>query len=79
MLNLNSSLPSGCDVTLEAGRCSDRVKQDVADGRALGVEQTPTIFVNGLRVAGNRSPADLRALLDEELRPGLLESVTMAP
>jgi protein-disulfide isomerase len=64
---------------LEAGRCSDRVKQDVADGRALGVEQTPTIFVNGLRIAGNRSPADLRALLDEELRPGLLESVTTVP
>jgi protein-disulfide isomerase len=62
---------------LDEGRCADRVKQDLADGRALGVEQTPTLFVNGLKVAGNRSFADLRALLDDELRPGLLESVTL--
>ena len=62
---------------LDAGRCQERVRLDVSDARALNVEQTPTLFVNGLKVPGNRASfADLRALLDEELRPGLLESVT---
>jgi len=65
---------------LDAGRCAERVRVDVSDGKALNVEQTPTLFVNGLKVPANRAGfADLRALLDEELRPGLLESVSPDP
>ena len=45
---------------------AEKAERDLQDGRALGVRQTPTFFVNGRRLA-RLSIADLRSLIKEEL------------
>jgi protein-disulfide isomerase len=45
---------------------ADKADRDLADGRALGVRQTPTFFVNGRKLA-RLSIQDLRSLINEEL------------
>lgn len=42
------------------------VEADQAQGRALGVTGTPTLFVNGVRVGGAPKPDVLRELIDAE-------------
>lgn len=44
-----------------------KTERDMKDGQTLGVRQTPTFFVNGRRLA-RFSEADLRALIDEEIK-----------
>ncbi|MCP9270600.1 DsbA family protein [Mycolicibacterium arenosum] len=44
----------------------DRIRLDMADGRALGVTGTPTLFVNGERLSP-RSYEDLTSALDARL------------
>ena len=48
-------------------RFQEKLQRDLKDGQTLGVRQTPTFFVNGRKLA-RFSEADLRALIDEELR-----------
>jgi protein-disulfide isomerase len=43
------------------------VQSDIAEGSALGVNSTPTFFVNGRRVAGAMPIDSFRALIDREL------------
>lgn len=45
----------------------DRISQDVADGKALGVTGTPTFFLNGKKLTLN-TEAQFRQLLDEAVR-----------
>ena len=45
----------------------DNVKASVHEGEALGVEATPTMFVNGEQVDGALSLSELRAVLDRAL------------
>jgi protein-disulfide isomerase len=59
-----------------AGRCAALVDADLADGRALGVDYGPTLFVNGVRLVGIHGLSDLRLLVEGEIRPGLLEELT---
>jgi protein-disulfide isomerase len=44
------------------------VRASLAEGDKLGVDATPTIFVNGEVVSGILSAADLRAIIDKALR-----------
>jgi len=37
-------------------------------GKRLGVEATPTLFINNRRLVGTRSFSDLRSMVEEELR-----------
>ncbi|MEU4160783.1 thioredoxin domain-containing protein [Actinoplanes sp. NPDC026670] len=53
------------DVT--SAEVAERVKSDAADGVALGVQGTPTFFVNGERFTGQPSYEALKAVVDEEL------------
>lgn len=46
----------------------DVVKASTKEGEALGVDGTPTLFVNGQRVDGVKSIADLRTTLDSMLQ-----------
>lgn len=46
----------------------ERIEVDIADGVALGVQGTPTFFLNGERIQP-RSYEDLTAALDQALRP----------
>jgi protein-disulfide isomerase len=45
----------------------DNVKASVHEGEALGVEATPTLFVNGEKVDGALPISELRAVLDRAL------------
>lgn len=55
------------------GRCMDtkatekEVDQSLAEGRALAVTSTPTLFVNGRRLEGQRGWPDLRRVIDYEI------------
>jgi protein-disulfide isomerase len=54
------------DEAYNAPATLDRINQDVADGTALGVQGTPTFFVNGEQLT-LRTYADLPAALDKAL------------
>lgn len=54
------------DSAFKAGRYKSKFDRDLADGRSIGVRQTPTIFVNGKRLL-RLSESDLRALVRSEL------------
>jgi protein-disulfide isomerase len=45
----------------------DAIKASVKEGEAVGVEATPTMFVNGQKVDGALSLNELRAVLDSAL------------
>jgi protein-disulfide isomerase len=55
------------DAAFAENRYNAKIQRDLKDGQTLGVRQTPTFFVNGRRLA-RFSEADLRALIDEELK-----------
>ena len=55
------------DSAFAENRYQAKLQRDLQDGQALGVRQTPTFFVNGRKLA-RFSEADLRALIDEELK-----------
>lgn len=60
---------------LATGACSSAVDADVAEGKAAGVESTPTLFLNGIKLVGLRSLGELRALVEDETAPGVLGRV----
>jgi protein-disulfide isomerase len=46
----------------------EQVRADVADGRRLGVNRTPTFFINGVKVEGGLRPQFMDAAIAYELR-----------
>lgn len=52
---------------LDTGAAAPEVEQNVADGKALGINSTPTLFVNGRRLVGNIGWNQLRQIIDYEL------------
>ncbi len=63
---------------LISGSTAARVRQDLVDGKALGVTGTPTFFVGQKRIEDVPSLAELSQLIDEELasqRNGAASSV----
>lgn len=55
------------DATIADEATKDRILQDVADGKALGVTGTPTFFLNGQKLTLN-SEEQFRQLLEEAAR-----------
>jgi protein-disulfide isomerase len=53
--------------SINARKFDEKIKRDQTDGQGLGVRRTPTFFVNGRELA-RFSEADLRALIEEELK-----------
>ena len=49
------------------GQQDERVKSSVREAEALGVEATPTMFVNGEKVDGALPISEMRAVLDRAL------------
>ena len=54
------------DTALDSGRYADQVERDRQDGLKLGVNSTPTVFVNG-KLARDRSYESLKAAIEEAL------------
>jgi protein-disulfide isomerase len=54
------------DGALDRGQFSAQVEKDIADGQFYGVDSTPAIFVNGVRLA-DISSAGIHAAIDRAL------------
>ena len=54
------------DASLDSGQYAEEVNRDVADGEAYGVDGTPSIFINGVRLR-NLTPEGIRAAVDGAL------------
>jgi protein-disulfide isomerase len=52
---------------LISGKFADKVQRDLQDGFKLGVNSTPTVFINGRRVK-DKSKESLRAVIDAALK-----------
>ena len=57
------------DFALDSGKFSERVKQDIADGDKIGVDSTPTVFINGKR-AREKSREALKTAIEAALKEG---------
>ncbi len=58
------------DLCLAAETFAERVRSGVAQGTKLGVNSTPTLYINGRMFAGVYPYEDLAAVIDEELAAG---------
>jgi protein-disulfide isomerase len=57
------------DAALDGAKYSGHVRRDLLDGQRVGVNGTPSVFVNGRRVS-DRSYAGLKAAIDAALNAG---------
>jgi predicted DsbA family dithiol-disulfide isomerase len=57
------------DAALDSGRFSERVKRDIADGDKIGVDSTPTVFING-KLTREKSREALKAAIEAALKDG---------
>ncbi len=55
------------NAAVKENRYAAKLDRDKKDGQALGVRQTPTLFVNGRQLA-RLNEADLKALIEDELK-----------
>jgi protein-disulfide isomerase len=55
------------DAALDSGKFADKVKRDLADGDKIGVDSTPTVFING-RKARDKSREALKMALEAALK-----------
>ncbi len=54
----------------DSGKYAGQVKKDTEDGQALGVDSTPTIFVNGQEIKGALPYSEFQVIIDNALRGG---------
>jgi protein-disulfide isomerase len=52
---------------LDARQTLDAVKADTNEANALGVNSTPTFFINGRRLSGAQTPESFKQMIDQEL------------
>lgn len=64
-MGLNSRKFVAC---LQKGEMASRVRQDEEDGRALGVHETPTFFIDGRRIIGAIQYDQFAQLVENELK-----------
>ena len=55
------------DASLDSGKFAEKVQRDLADGRRLGVNGTPTLYINGKRVSDN-SYESLKSAVEAALK-----------
>lgn len=53
---------------LDAPKQAERIDRDLALAMKLDLYNTPTYYINGRKVVGNRPLETLRAIVDEELK-----------
>lgn len=52
---------------MEERRFADRVQKDISDGEVVGVNSTPTFFINGVEVLGAQPYEEFQRVIDREL------------
>ena len=55
------------DASLDSGKFAEKVQRDLVDGRKLGVNGTPTLYINGKRVSDN-SYESLKSAVETALK-----------
>jgi predicted DsbA family dithiol-disulfide isomerase len=55
------------DQCLDSGRFADHIAEDLKQGEQLGVESTPTVYINGRPVVGAQPYDFFKTVVDEEL------------
>jgi protein-disulfide isomerase len=55
------------DASLDSGKLAEKVQRDVIDGRKLGINGTPTIYINGKRISDN-SYDSVKSAIEAALR-----------
>lgn len=63
-LQLDSAAFAAC---LDSGKYADAVRQDMAQGTGLGVNSTPTFFINGRYLSGAQPFSAFQAQIDDAL------------
>ncbi|HSB11576.1 MAG TPA: thioredoxin domain-containing protein [Blastocatellia bacterium] len=58
------------DAALDSGKFADKVRRDLSEGDKVGVDSTPTVFINGRR-ARDRSREALKAAIEAALKEGV--------
>jgi predicted DsbA family dithiol-disulfide isomerase len=82
MSTLVASLPVDAarfQACMSAPGGDEAVMDRVRAARKAGIAHTPTVVIGGRAYLGFKSSLDLRALVEEELLPGLLERALPAP
>ena len=60
---------------MDSGKYRAQIDQDIVEGRRLGVNGTPTFFVNGQRLVGARPMSDFVTLIENQLRSARRQSL----
>lgn len=55
------------DASLDSGKFADKIQRDLVDGRKLGINGTPTLYINGKRISDN-SYATLKSAIETALK-----------
>jgi len=55
------------DASLDSGKFAEKVQRDVIDGHKLGINGTPTLYVNGKRVSDN-SYENVKSVIEASLK-----------
>jgi protein-disulfide isomerase len=55
------------DASLDSGKFAEKVQRDVIDGHKLGINGTPTLYVNGKRVSDN-SYENVKSIIETTLK-----------
>lgn len=55
------------DASLDSGKFAEKVQRDVIDGHKLGINGTPTLFINGKRISDN-SYESMKAAIESALK-----------
>jgi protein-disulfide isomerase len=55
------------DASLDSGKFAEKVQRDVMDGNKLGINGTPTIYINGKRVSDN-SYENVKSVIEASLK-----------
>jgi protein-disulfide isomerase len=65
-IGLDAALFATC---LDSRRYRDEVAHDKADGDAVGIQGTPTFFINGRVIGGAQPYPVFKRVIDEQLKP----------
>lgn len=53
---------------LDTDKYKDKVENDASDGSKVGVDGTPTLFINGTKIVGAQPFAQIQQIIDQELK-----------